>query len=159
VKIQVEWSAGVVRRFRQLGYERRALQTEQFRDDTVEAGEVGSGQAVTALYELDLTPAEKQASLGTVRVRYHRVDTGATEEIAQEITPDMIAPALNGTRPQFRLAAGAAAFAELLRGSPYVVREYADVANLLRPVAQELSLDPRVKELLSLVEAAEAISK
>lgn len=159
VKIQVEWSAGAVRRFRQLGYERRALAAEQFRDDTVEAGEVGSGQAVTALYELDLTPAAKQAALGTVRVRYRRVDTGATEEIAQEITPDLIAPALNGTRPQFRLAAGAAAFAELLRGSPYVVREYADVTNLLRPVTQELSLDPRVKELLALVEAAEAMSK
>ena len=158
VKIQVEWSAAV-RRFRQLGYERRALTAGQFRDDTVEAGEVGSGQAVTALYELDLSPAAKQASLGTVRVRYRRVDTGAIEEIAQEISPEMLTSAIGATRPQFRLAVGAAAFAERLRGSPYVAREYADVARLLRPVAQELSLDPRVKELLALVEAAEAMAK
>ncbi|MEI8241810.1 MAG: von Willebrand factor type A domain-containing protein [bacterium] len=158
VKIQVEWSAAAVRRFRQLGYERRALTAEQFRDDTVEAGAVGSGQSVTALYELDLSPAAKSAPLGIVRVRYRRVDTGAIEEIAQVITPGLIAPAPGATRPQFRLAMGAAAFAELLRGTPYVVRDYADVARLLRPVAQELSLDPRVKELLALVEAAAALS-
>jgi Ca-activated chloride channel family protein len=158
VKIQVEWSAAAVRRFRQLGYERRALTAEQFRDDTVEAGAVGSGQSVTALYELDRLPVSPGVPLGTVRVRYRRVDTGAIEEIAQAITPGMIAPAPGATRPQFRLAMGAAAFAELLRGTPYVVREYADVARLLRPVAQELSLDPRVKELLALVEAAETLS-
>ena len=159
VKIQVDWSTEAVLRFRALGYERRLLTAEQFRDDAVEAGEVGSGQAVTALYELELSPAARQVVLGTVHVRYRRVDTGAIEEITQEITLAMIAPALQGTRPQFRLAMGAAALAERLRGSPYVVREYADVARLLRPVAQELSLDPRVKELVSLVDAAEGLSK
>ncbi|MFZ4394708.1 MAG: YfbK domain-containing protein [Kiritimatiellia bacterium] len=159
VKIQVEWSAEAVRRFRQLGYERRALKAEQFRDDTVDAGEVGSGQSVTALYELDLTPAAKSAALGTVRVRYRRVDTGAVEEIAQPITPEMIAPSLRAARPQFRLAAGAAAFAEKLRGSPYVLREHTDVARLLLPVTQELALDTRVKELLNLVETAATLTK
>ncbi|MEI6212144.1 MAG: von Willebrand factor type A domain-containing protein [bacterium] len=159
VKIQVEWSSEAVRRFRQLGYERRALKAEQFRDDTVDAGEVGSGQSVTALYELDLTPAAKSTALGTVRVRYRRVDTGAVEEIAQPITPEMIAPSLRAARPQFRLAAGAAAFAEKLRGSPYVLREHTDVARLLLPVTQELALDTRVKELLSLVETAATLTK
>ncbi len=159
VKIQVEWSAETVRRFRQLGYERRALKTEQFRDDTVEAGEVGSGQSVTALYELDLAPDVRHALLGTVRVRYRRVDNGLIEEIAQEITPAMIAPTLHATRPQLRLAVGAAAFAELLRGSPHMVRAYTDVTKLLRPVAQEISIDPRVKELLTLAESAEGLSK
>lgn len=159
VKIQVEWSSEAVRRFRQLGYERRALKAEQFRDDTVDAGEVGSGQSVSALYELDLAPGGKHAALGTVRVRYRRADTGAIEEISQAITPEMIAPSLRAARPQFRLAASAAAFAEMLRGSPYVTREYTDVAHLLLPVTQELALDTRVKELQKLVETAATLTK
>ncbi|MBI3986580.1 MAG: von Willebrand factor type A domain-containing protein, partial [Lentisphaerae bacterium] len=54
VKIQVEFNPARVKRYRQLGYENRALTKEQFRDDKVDAGEVGSGQSVTALYELEL---------------------------------------------------------------------------------------------------------
>ena len=87
------------------------------------------------------------------------MDNGLIEEIAPEITPAMIAPTLHATRPQLRLAVGAAAFAELLRGSPHMVRAYTDVTKLLRPVAQEISIDPRVKELLTLAESAEGLSK
>ena len=160
VKIQVAWSAETVARYRQLGYESRRLTAEQFRDDAVRAGEVGSGQSVTALYELDLTPAAKRLPLGTVHVRYRRADTLAVEEIEQPITPEVLAAGLRATRPQFRLAAGAAAFAELLRGSPYVAgKRYEDVARLLRPAALELSLDGRVKELLGMAEAAETLSR
>jgi Ca-activated chloride channel family protein len=158
VKIQVEWATDAVRRYRQLGYERRALRTEDFRDDTVVAGQVGSGQCVTALYEIERAPVGRSQLLGTVRVRYRRVDTGAIEEIATPIPSESLASDLKRARPQMRLAACSAAFAERLRGSPYVIRPYADVARLLRPVALELSLDVRVKELLSLVEMAEGMS-
>ena len=160
VKIQVEWNAAAVRRYRQLGYETRALTKEQFRDDTVAAGEVGSGQSVSALYQLDLLPEAKRLPLGTVRVRYRRTDNGAIEEIEQPITTEALAASLAVARPQFRLAAAAGEFAELLRGSPYAGgARYADVARLLRPVSLELSLDSRVKELLGLVETAEALSR
>jgi Ca-activated chloride channel family protein len=53
VKIQVEFNPATVKRYRQLGYESRQLKKEDFRNDTVDAGEVGSGQSVTALYELE----------------------------------------------------------------------------------------------------------
>jgi Ca-activated chloride channel family protein len=167
VKIQVEWNAAAVRQYRQLGYEKRALTAQQFRDDTVDAGEVGSGQSVTALYELDLAPRPRHATpdtrhlpLGTVRVRYRCTDTMAVEEIEQPIAAEIVAASLAQARPQLRLAACAAGFAELLRGSPYLPgKRYEDVARLLRPVSLELSLDGRVKELLSLVEAAGALSK
>jgi Ca-activated chloride channel family protein len=161
VKIQVEWNPAVVRRFRQLGYENRALKKEQFRDDSVDAGEVGSGEAVTALYELDTQSAgAARQALGTVRVRYRRTDTRAIEEIATPITPEMLSRSVDATRPQFKLAAGAAEFAEILRGSPYAAgRRFEDVARLLRPVALAIPLDTRVKELLGLVEQADALSK
>jgi hypothetical protein len=84
----------------------------------------------------------------------------AVEEIEQPIAAEIVAASLAQARPQLRLAACAAGFAELLRGSPYLPgKRYEDVARLLRPVSLELSLDGRVKELLSLVEAAGALSK
>jgi len=158
VKIQVEWSPDAVRRYRQLGYESRALKAEQFRDDRVEAGEVGSGQSVTALYQLERMAQAGQAPLGTVRVRYRRMDTGAIEEISRPIAAADLAPSLAAARPAFRLAVCAATFAELLRGNPAAAgAKYEDVARLLRPVCLEMSLDTRVRELLALVDAAAAV--
>ncbi len=162
VKIQVEWNPAAVRCYRQLGYENRALTKEQFRDDTVDAGEVGSGQSVTALYEVDpdTASAARRRPLGTVRIRYRRTDTRAIEEIESPILPEMIAANIDASRPQFKLAAGAAEFAEILRASPYAAgSRFEDVARLLRPVALALPLDTRVKELLDLAGQAEAMSK
>ncbi len=158
VKIQVEWSPDAVRRYRQLGYESRALKAEQFRDDRVEAGEVGSGQSVTAIYQLERMAQAGQAPLGTVRVRYRRMDTGAIEEISRPIAAADLAPSLAAARPAFRLAVCAATFAERLRGNPAAAgAKYEDVARLLRPVCLEMPLDTRVRELLALVDAAAAV--
>ncbi|MDD5708177.1 MAG: von Willebrand factor type A domain-containing protein [Kiritimatiellae bacterium] len=161
VKIQVEWNPAAISRYRQLGYENRALTKEQFRDDTVDAGEVGSGQSVTALYELELPSAQPaDRPLGMVRVRYRRVDTQAIEEIEQPIMPRQIAPRIEAARPELRLAASAAEFAELLRRSPHAAGgRFGDVARLLHPVALEMKLDTRVAELLRLTELADGISK
>jgi len=160
VKIQVEWSPASVSRYRQLGYENRALTKEQFRDDTVDAGEVGSGQSVTALYEFErVEPAPRDQPLGWVRVRYRRVDTQAIEEIERPILPRDFVPRIEAARPGLRLAACAAEFAELLRRSPHAAgSRFADVSRLLRPVALEMKLDTRVAELVRLVELAGAIS-
>jgi Ca-activated chloride channel family protein len=145
-----------VDRDRQLGYDNRALTKEQFRDDRVVAGVVGWGQSVTALNEIERAgAAPRHAPLGMVRVRYRRVDTQAIEEIAQPILPLQLAAGIEAARPELRLAAGAAEFAELLRRSPHAAGgRFADVARLLHPVALELKLDTRVAELLLLVEMA-----
>ena len=158
-KIQVEWNSKVVRRYRQLGYENRALTKEQFRDDSVDAGEVGSGQSVTALYELELMPGVTSASLlGTVRVRYQRTDTGRIEEIETELTTGAVLRPAHQADPSFKVAASAAEFAEQLRGCPHAAGgRLQDVADYLRPAVLELSLDTRIKELLDLVLAAEAM--
>jgi Ca-activated chloride channel family protein len=167
VKIQVEWNTQTVVRYRQLGYENRALTAEQFRDDTVDAGEVGSGQAVTALYEVEQgVPQQGQlraaadAPLGTVRVRFRPVGGGPVEEISRPILPADLAATIQATRPAFQVAAGAAAFAERLRQSPHAANvQFRDVADLLRPAALALSLDTRVAELVRLVEAADALTR
>ncbi len=171
VKIQVEFDPTYVVRYRQLGYENRQLRKEDFRNDAIDAGEVGSGQSVTALYELELAaPAQlvmpsqvlhpRGGTLATVRVRYRRVDTGAVEEIDQRVQRRDVLPRFEATPPRFQLAAAVGEFAEILRGSPYAQGSSPDdVATVLRPVALELSLDRHVQELLRLVESADGMSQ
>jgi Ca-activated chloride channel family protein len=64
VKIQVEFNPAQVAGYRLIGYEKRALRTEDFNDDKKDAGEIGAGHTVTALYEI--VPAGKKADVGTV---------------------------------------------------------------------------------------------
>ena len=160
-KIQVEWNPEVVRQYRQLGYENRALTKEQFRDDAVDAGEVGSGQSVTALYELELASGVAPTSLlGTVRIRYRRTDTGKSEEIETPLPAESVLRPAHKASAHFRVAACAAEFAEQLRGSPHAAGgRFQDVADYLRPAALELALDTRVKELLELILAMDAMKR
>ncbi len=156
VKIQVEFDPARVARYRQLGYENRALTREQFRDDTVDAGEVGSGQSVTALYEVELRPGARPGlPLGTVRVRYRDVESGRVVELERRLRDADRQAGRVGASFDFRLAAGAAEFAELLRLSPYAAgTDFAEVADGLRPLALQRPLDQRLQELVRLVQAA-----
>ncbi|MEI6971161.1 MAG: von Willebrand factor type A domain-containing protein [bacterium] len=158
-KIQVEFNPDRVKRHRQLGYEERQLRKEQFRDDTVDAGEVGAGQSVTALYELELD-GPRDGKIGTVRVRYKNTGTGKVEEFERAITQADICHTFEATDSRFKLAAGVAEFAEILRGSDYAggIR-YSDVAAVLRPVALELNLDFRLQELVRMVQGASSMPR
>jgi Ca-activated chloride channel family protein len=160
-KIQVEWNPKTVRRYRQMGYEKRKLTKEEFRDDAVDAGEVGSGQFVTALYELELMPdVTPESSLGTVRIRYQRTDNGKVEEIESALVAATVLRPAHQASVHFKVAASAAQFAELLRGNPNARNGRFDtVADYLRPAALERSLDTRVKELLELVTTAASLTK
>ncbi|GAA4109889.1 hypothetical protein GCM10022415_03280 [Knoellia locipacati] len=89
-KIQVEFDPETVSEYRLVGYENRALAEEDFDDDAVDAGEVGAGHRVTALYEVRPTAqAERGDRLGTVRVRWRSVDGGEGREdaLALELGP------------------------------------------------------------------------
>ncbi len=157
VKIQVEFNPLLVKRWRQIGYDNRQLTKEQFRNDTVDAGEVGLGQSVTALYELELDPAAgEKEPVGVVRVRYRDVKTGRVEEVQRTLSAQDRYAEFAKAPARFRLAAGVAEFAERLRGSPFVDGgSYDEVLQVLRPVALELRLDRNVQELPRLVRAAE----
>lgn len=165
VKIQVEFDPQSVTKYRQLGYENRQLKKHEFRDNSVDAGEVGSGQSVTALYEVKLADqpvafAGKSPDLAIVRVRYRRTDTGAIEEIEKRVTMSELIPDYNQVSSKFKLAGAVAEFAEILRGSPYAAgSEYNSVAEVLRPIALEYNLDRRIRELTSMVENAGGMSR
>ena len=152
-----------------MGYENRQLTKEQFRDNTVDAGEVGSGQSVTALYEIGMQKViSKQISsrrlmpdpIATVRVRYRRSDNDAVEEIEIPVTFKDFVNDFNKADARFRLAACAAEYSEILRGSPYAQgSDYRDVSKALAPVALELDLDQRVQGFLQLTTSAPGMAR
>ncbi len=120
-KIQVEFNPEAVERYRLVGYENRDVADNDFRDDKVDAGEVGAGHSVTALYEIE--PAEgledPDTPLATVRLRWLEPETSEAIEIARTLTLGEVQRAFTKTDPRFQLAAAVAEFAEILKGSPY----------------------------------------
>jgi len=144
VKIQVEFNPAFVRAYRLLGYENRAVADEDFRDDTVDGGEIGAGHRVTALYEIvhegtevpsaegapemttgDAVSGERQVAendMVLVKVRYKEVD--ATEldeafEVQSSLTAGTISERLDTADEDFRWAVAIASFAEILKESPF----------------------------------------
>ena len=165
-KIQVAFDPAVVSRYRLLGYENRAVADEDFRDDTVDAGEVGAGHSVTALYELkfhqDLEADEMGRAL-TVRVRYQDPDSLMIHEVSREFWRDDLHASYEGASPSFRLTAAVAEYAEILRGS-YWAQESSleDVLALARAAHGEWGDDRTtgadVSEFIRLVEHASLLA-
>jgi Ca-activated chloride channel family protein len=160
-RIQVKFNPDVVRRYRLVGYENRDIKDEQFRDDTVDAGEVGSGQCVTALYEIELTNSRSgQGDLGTVFVRYKDTDTQAFEEIARPLSGTLIRARTVAQSPRFYLAASAARFAEWLRQSEHAKATGLDqIQSIVDEISAALPLDQDIRELANLIRQAEGLPR
>jgi Ca-activated chloride channel family protein len=151
-KIQVDFNPNAVYGYRLLGYENRAIADHDFRNDAVDAGEVGAGHNVTALYELHLNP-EGSEDVVTVRVRYEDPDTHAVAEISKMFRQSDFQTGFSRTSPRFQLAAAVAQYAEILRHSSWTWDESLDdVLRLARSVQYQLPFDPDVAEFVSLVE-------
>ena len=159
VKIQVEFNEKRVRRYRLIGYENRAVADKDFRNDAVDAGEIGSGQSATALYELELIPGN-QDDLGTVYVRYKDIDRGGVHEFPSRLRSGSIMDRTPERHPRFFLAACVAEFAELLRASEHAQGgALQDLEQTMIRVANALPLDERVQELLLLVQKAQGLPR
>lgn len=115
-KIQVEFDPDVVSHYRLLGYENRDIADRDFRNDQIDAAEVGPGTTVNALFEIRRRPG-RAGDLGTVRVRYRSALTDRIEELAFPLVPGVLAPSFSETSADFQLLACVAEFAELLRES------------------------------------------
>lgn len=131
VKIQVEWNPATVAEYRLIGYETRALRREDFNNDRVDAGEIGAGTQVTAIYEVTApgsdalmndplrygaAPAEGDAlgELGFLRLRWKAPGAEASTLIETPITGNEEAST------ETRFAAAIAGFGQLLQGSVYL---------------------------------------
>ena len=145
-KAQVDFDRDVVAAYRLVGYENRDIDDNAFVDPNVEAGAIGAGHAVTALYALRLREdVGRQDALATVRVRWTDPESGAADEVERQIRTSDLARTFEASDPYFRFDAIVAATAEVLRGSPWTERldlaAVADVAN------REASGLPRTDEV------------
>ncbi len=127
-KIQVVFDDDMVARYRLIGYENRALDDDQFRDDSVDAGELGAGHQVSALYEIELAPgASADTVVADVRLRWRSTETGDVIEVDEPLAIDVDGD-LSGS---LRLAKLVAHTAELLRGNTVVTERGVTLDELL----------------------------
>jgi Ca-activated chloride channel family protein len=131
VKIQVEFNPATVAEYRLIGYETRALRREDFNNDKVDAGEIGAGHSVTALYEI--TPVGSPAVLSDPRRYGTPAPTGDSDEIGllrlrskapgrdtSTLSEIVLPTALTAPDDEARFAAAIAGFGQVLRGSDYL---------------------------------------
>ncbi len=177
VKLQIEFNPKRVGAYRLIGYEDRLLQAHEFNDDKKDAGDMGSGHTVTALYEIippgqplpgakvdalkyqQTSKPSNAASSGeflTVKLRYKDPEAETSKLLSQPLSGEPLK--LSQMPPDFRFASAVAAFGMLLRNSEY--RGTATYGSVLKLAASAISEDHNGHraEFLDLVNAAEHLS-
>ncbi|MCH7575712.1 MAG: von Willebrand factor type A domain-containing protein [Candidatus Marinimicrobia bacterium] len=154
VKIQVEFNPDEVIRYRLIGYENRAIADEDFEDETTDAGEIGAGHRVTALYELELW-GTGTGNLFVVHLRYKLPDGVTDIPVDIPVTRSSLSDTFSGASSRFQFTVGVAEFAQILRENPYVDTSLEEVESL---VSQALwGGDDRDVEFLELIRKVQAI--
>ena len=178
VKIQIEFNPALVSEYRLIGYENRMLNEEDFANDKVDAGEIGAGHRVTALYEISLTGSSGQRlpprryqtpsssdefaadsfnnELAHLRIRYKLPDESASKLIQAPIMDSGINA--RGT-DSFNFAAAVAAFGQKLRGGTYLEDfGYDDIEQLARQ-SRGNDLQGYRSEFMQLVSLAQTLDQ
>ena len=178
VKLQVEFNPAKVQSYRLVGYETRMLNNEDFNDDTKDAGEMGAGHTVTALYEIiptgtpgnipgSVDPLKYQSQtnvnaqtsnsseLLTVKLRYKTPEEEKSKKIEKSVT-DM---GKDNVSPDFRFASAVAMFAQLLKDSDF--KGEATYDKVIETANKGLSFDPEGyrAEFVRLVQRAKGLNK
>ena len=176
VKVQIEFNPAMVAEYRLIGYENRMLKREDFNNDQIDAGEIGAGHTVTALYEIALKDSGGERvdplrygkeshvanggdDLAFLRLRYKRPEDGmqaASRLIEQPVLLSAMHEDAGQASPAFRLAAAVAAYGQLLRGGDYTGSfSYRDVVALAESAR---SVDAEAGSFLQLVRLADGLS-
>jgi Ca-activated chloride channel family protein len=175
VKIQVEFNPKVVKTYRLIGYENRQLQTEDFADDDVDAGELGAGHTVTALYEIEMATEDfpksdlryqestltnvgfKGRELGYLSLRYKAPESEDSELIELPISYKSIL--LARASKDFHFSAAVAGFGLKLRNSSYNKEMTYESIRSLASYALDEERQPHRIEFLKLVDQAALIDQ
>jgi Ca-activated chloride channel family protein len=180
VKVQVEFNPGQVAAYRLIGYETRMLQRQDFKDDKVDAGDMGAGHTVTAIYEI--TPASASGQL-VDPLRYHEDKGGKSAakvlhdelcfvkvryklpgESTSRLTEHVVRASsargtLDAVPEEQRFAVAVAAFGQRLRGEQQLADySYADVAALANS-ARGADAEGYRAEFVKLVRMTESLEK
>ncbi|MCD6049502.1 MAG: von Willebrand factor [Verrucomicrobia bacterium] len=158
VKVQVEWNPKRVTVFRQLGYAKHQLKKEEFRDNTVDAAEIGAAEAGNALYTVQVNPAG-EGPLGVVRVRYRLPGTNDYREQEWPLVYDGASKSMEQASLPLRLAGTASAFSEWLVTSPYAAEVTPEkLIAQMAGVPEAYPADPRPKQLEWMIRQAKSLS-
>ncbi len=179
VKFQIEFNPNLVDEYRLIGYETRILNREDFNNDKVDAGDIGSGHSVTAIYEItpvgskqklidDLRYNDKDNSekvekksfgneYGFLKVRYKLPDADKSQLITTPINLENEYAQIDQVPADIRFAASVAGFGQLLRGGAYTGKStYNDLINLAKDATGKDTFGYR-HEFLNLMRLAESI--
>jgi Ca-activated chloride channel homolog len=178
VKIQIEFNPSKVQAYRLVGYENRMLADEDFNDDLKDAGELGSGHTVTALYEVipvgvkdDFTksvdPLKYQSNekkifgttdeILTIKLRYKKPDEDVSKLITHAVMDNHIA--LTNTSDNFRFSAAVAEFGLLLRSSEYKQQSSYNQVISMAKSAKGIDGNGYRAEFIRLVQSATSLAK
>ncbi|MBR6400004.1 MAG: von Willebrand factor type A domain-containing protein [Firmicutes bacterium] len=162
VKFQVEFNPAKVKGYRLIGYENRAMAAEDFANDAKDGGEVGSGQCVTALYEVITAESDREIpnvesrynnsnqgvdgdELLTVNIRYKEPDASESQLKVYPVTKDMYTETMDDDTSW---AAGVAQFGMLMRGSEYKgTSSYQEIYDRLKKDGRVMNDDLRAEFL------------
>lgn len=178
VKLQVEFNPAKVQAYRLIGYENRMLQKEDFNNDKKDAGELGSGHSVTALYEIipvgvksdfidKVDPLKYQAAseqqfvhsgeLMTIKFRYKKPDADVSQLIEHTVMNNNTE--VQNTSDNFRFAAAVAQFGMILRNSSFKQQSTYNSVLALAGSATENDAEGYRKEFITLVQKAGSLAK
>lgn len=157
VKVQIEFNPRRVLAYRQVGYAKHQLKKEQFRDNTVDAAEIGAAESGNALYVIEVDP-RGQGDIATARARYKVPGTSDYHEHEWTIPFQAPAPALEQSSSSLKLAATAAAFSEWLAQSPYAAEvNPGRLLGLINGIPAIYGADPRPRKLESMIQQAQSL--
>ncbi len=158
VKVQVEFDPAAVAEYRLIGYENRDVRDRDFRNDQVDAGEIGAGHNVTAVYDVVLRQGrDRMRPPLIVRLRYQKpLGSEPARELAVPLTGSRMHPSFDAAPANLRFATAVAGFAEILRRSPHARSWSFDTVAQLAAEAAWGRKDQT--ELLGLIASARRLS-
>jgi len=174
-KVQVEFNPALVQSYRLIGYEKRMLRAQDFNNDRKDAGEVGAGHTVTALYEIvpdgapvapGVDPLKYQSQpmpetafsgeMMTVKLRYKEPEASSSQLLTAAVKDQRTS--WRGTSSDFRFAASVTAFGLILRDSPYKGGATCDLVLQLAEGAQGYDPNGYRNEFINMVSHARTLS-
>lgn len=156
-RVQVDFNPDVVAYYRLIGYENRAIADQDFRNDRVDAGELGAGHSATAIYAVMFQP-NTEGRIATVQLRWEDPQTNEVHEINGNLNTWDLYPSFESAPARYQLAILAAQYAEVLRQSPWAAGTSLDqIYSLAYPLLSSLGEDAEVVEFVNLIYLANRV--
>jgi Ca-activated chloride channel homolog len=159
VKLQLEFNPEAVARYRLLGFENRALSKQDFHDDKKDAGELGAGHSVTAIYEVKFK-SRAPKFFATFRARFKEPRSTVSGLVEKQLPMDLVKDSVAASSGPARLSLVAAGYAEKLRGSYWARNlQWGELLEMWETLPEGLKTRPRVAELKALMMKARALDR